>query len=129
VTRYLTDTSTFIWWQRGSNRLSKAARHVLSDSESVILGSIVIPLELAIKTKIGSLPDGDALLAAFYHHVETGGLTLLAPGMKDIAALRGLPLIHRDPFDRMLIAQGLVTGAPILTSDANFSEYGVPVVW
>ncbi len=120
--RLLLDTHVAIWWLSGDGRLSAATRQAIADVPNAFL-SVVSLWEILIKQDTGriDLPAGfvDALRDDF---IELG-LTF-----DHAVAGRALPLLHRDPFDRMLVAQARVEGLTIVTADRMLSEYGVPVL-
>ncbi len=123
---YLLDTQLLIWVIIGSPRLSPAARKIISDPTVKTVFSVVSIWEVAIKHSlrptdipIPSEPLRDALLA-----IDFEELTMLAP---HAIAVGSLPLIHGDPFDRLLIAQAKVEGFTFLTSDKILGDYGAPV--
>ncbi len=127
ASRLLLDTCALLWWFGDPNRLSDTARKAIESSE--LLVSAVSGYEIALKINLGKLELGmglDALLAAVKAY----------PGMRPLpvtlehAALAGsLSLTHKDPFDRMIIAQAKVEGVNVVTPDAVYGEYGVGVVW
>jgi len=120
--RLLLDTHVAIWWLSGDRRLSKATRLAIEGATEAFLSAVSL-WEIFIKQDTGrlDLPIGfvDALrddfveLSLTFDHALEG---------------RALPLLHRDPFDRMLVAQAKVEGLTIVTSDRMLSEYGVPVL-
>jgi PIN domain nuclease of toxin-antitoxin system len=123
--KLLLDTHAALWWLADDARLSdSAARHLL-DETNVVLVSAAVVWELAIKRSLGKLkaPDdfGRTLLAA--------GALPLAIGIEHAVAVEGLPWHHRDPFDRLLVAQASVEGATIVSHDEALRAYAVPIVW
>jgi PIN domain nuclease of toxin-antitoxin system len=127
--RVLLDTNTFIWFLTGSPRLSAVAKGAIQDVSNDVLVSASTVWELALKANAGKL-DAFSPIAAFY---ERGIAVLQAVELPIRAdhALRAaeLPLVHRDPFDRMLVAQAQAEGVPLLTNDPRIREYDVSVVW
>lgn len=109
--------------------LSNTARSVLEDPSHALYVSLVSAWELAIRASLGKLPL-PAPVDSFFSQVTRDllaqqlGLELVA-----IAKLTELPPVHSDPFDRLLIAQALVAGCAIVTSDTRFAGYGVQVIW
>lgn len=120
--RLLLDTHVAIWWLAGDRRLSKATRLAIEGAPQAFLSAVSL-WEIFIKQDTGrlDLPIGfvDALRDDF---VE------LSLTFDHALAGRALPLLHRDPFDRMLVAQAKIEGLTIVTSDRMLSEYGVPVL-
>jgi len=120
--KLLLDTDVAIWWLSGDKRLSASTRQAIEDVPDAFLSAVSL-WEILIKQDTGrlDLPTGfvDALRDDFlelrltFEHAIEG---------------RTLPLLHRDPFDRMLVAQAKVEGLTIVTADPMLSEYGVPVL-
>ena len=127
--RALLDTHALLWWLHDSSRLSPEARAWLEDGSRTLLWSSVGTAEIAIKMSVGGLRIGlplDELLTRLF---RDEGFTPLRLEHAHAARLAELPLLHRDPFDRLLIAQGLAEDVPIVTRDAAFAGYGVRVIW
>jgi PIN domain nuclease of toxin-antitoxin system len=122
--RILPDSHALLWWVKGSERLSRHALDLLEDDGNPLLFSVVTTWELGIKHAIGKLRD----LGDFDLIEETDALLLPITHAHAEAAAR-LPLHHRDPFDRMLIAQAQVEDAVILTADREFAAYDVRTAW
>jgi PIN domain nuclease of toxin-antitoxin system len=121
----LLDTHAVIWALEDSPRLSRSARKAIENSENLILVSAVSAWEIAIKRRLGRLEAPGQLEAT----VETAGFLRRNITFADVEKLEELPLHHADPFDRMLIAQALVEGVPLVTADPQFSLYPVSVLW
>lgn len=119
--RALLDTHVLLWWLTDDPQLSEAHRTVIADSDNEILVSAVTVAEIVIKASLGKL-DAPGDVASIVHE---GGFTELALTSAHADALRDLPWVHRDPFDRMLIAQCIREHIPILTADARFREYDI----
>ena len=126
---FLLDTHVLLWWVLDDPRLSRLSRDALADDSSRLLWSVASTWELAIKANLGRLRFEVPLGRFLDRHVEEQGLEIL--GIEQAHALRveSLPRLHRDPFDRMLVAQSLVESIPLLSADPRFAEYGVDVVW
>jgi PIN domain nuclease of toxin-antitoxin system len=123
---YLLDTSTLIWALVGSERLSTKARTALKAGPLVL--SVVSYWEVVIKAQKGLLKIADP--ANWWSRgTEIIGGDILSIRAAHISVLAGLPDIHKDPFDRMLIAQASTEGLALLTSDEMFDQYPVKVVW
>jgi PIN domain nuclease of toxin-antitoxin system len=123
--RLLIDSHAFLWWSEASARLGAAARNVLADPASEVLVSIAGLWELTIKQSSGRLTLPDDLQAM----VASQGFTVLPVTFIHLRRIGTLPRVHRDPFDRMMIAQALAEGIPIATGDRIFAAYGVQTVW
>ena len=122
--KLLLDANAFIWAYNEPSELSAAARRAISDSLNERFISIVALWEIAIKQsigKIGLLDDFDAAVADLV-------LEVMPVTLSHITQVRRLPLHHRDPFDRMMIAQAIEEGLTIVTRDRQFEAYGVPLL-
>jgi PIN domain nuclease of toxin-antitoxin system len=123
--KLLLDTHAALWWLDDDERFGDAAARHLVDGANQVLLSAAVVWEVAIKRALGKLeaPAGlaEALLSA--------GALPLAIGIEHAAAVEGLPPHHRDPFDRLLIAQAAIEGAVVVTRDEAFRPYGVPLLW
>ena len=123
--RLLIDSHAFLWWSQASPALGGTAHGEISDPTNEVLISIAALWELTIKASSGKLNLPDDLVTM----VVGQGFAVLSIGFPHLRRLAGLPQLHRDPFDRMMIAQALVEGIPIASGDPVFTAYGVPVVW
>ncbi|MDR3067919.1 MAG: type II toxin-antitoxin system VapC family toxin [Cellulomonas sp.] len=118
--KLLVDTHVVLWAQRDSARLSPAARAVLAEPSNDVLLSAVVPWELSIKERTGKLSEATPLLAAWRQVTRALGAVPL-PVTDDHALLAGrLDWSHKDPFDRMLAAQAVITGATLVSADQVF---------
>ncbi len=100
------------------------------DGENDIVFSAVSAWEIAIKASLGRLPDmGEDAQTYVPSRVSHYGFRLLPIALNHALRAGALPPIHRDPFDRMLVAQSQLEGLPVLTSDARIARYGVEVIW
>jgi PIN domain nuclease of toxin-antitoxin system len=122
---FLLDTSTILWTLAGPERLSAAARAAL---KKPIVLSVVSYWEVVIKVRKGLLTVGNPV-EWWSRAVELLGGTILAVQVAHISALSGLPDIHKDPFDRLLIAQASKEGLILLTSDEIVGRYPVKTLW
>ena len=127
-TRYLMDTHTAIWFFNGSNRLSETANRIMRDSSTPLYLSIASAWEVAIKLGTGKL-DVDGRTAGFIHDAEINDITILPIKTTYLTALETLPMIHRDPFDRLLVATALSEGMTIITTDENIAKYQLSHIW
>jgi PIN domain nuclease of toxin-antitoxin system len=123
--RLLLDANSFLWWVTGSPRLSEVTRRVIADEGNEISVAVGSLWEIAIKRSLGKLQ--------FPHDFETvlrdEGFLLLPVAYAHLRALEALPHLHRDPFDRLLIAQSIAERIPVATADRQFGAYGVEIVW
>jgi PIN domain nuclease of toxin-antitoxin system len=127
--RYLLDTCTLIWFFEGSTRIGVALRDELTDSAHELFASDVSLLEITLKYQLGKFPLPAApsrLIPALAHR---HGIELIALDRTHIAKLEALPLLHRDPFDRLLLATALVESMTLVTPDPLVAQYDAPVFW
>ncbi len=127
--RALLDTHTFLWSNTADPRLSPVVRDLIEDAANEIVFSSVSALEIAVKYAKGRLPIPDPPVPWVTKRISLQGLYLLSIDVDHALRVADLPLVHHDPFDRLLIAQAQVEGLPILTSDVNISRYDVEVIW
>jgi PIN domain nuclease of toxin-antitoxin system len=127
--KLLLDTCTFLWFQADSPNLSQRAQALILDPGNEVFLSAVSVWEIARKYSQGqlSLPSHPSVLIPAIR--EESGIASLALTELDALAAEKLQLFHKDPFDRMLIAQALMGGLTILTSDRAFDPYPVRVIW
>lgn len=123
--RLLLDTHILLWVLRDAPELTPACRAMIRHAEAVFVSSVSI-WEVAVKASIGKLSTEPARLA---QEAVNAGFEPLAVAWTHALALNGLPAFHRDPFDRMLVAQALIEGLTLVTSDPEIPRYGVSVVW
>lgn len=127
--RLLLDTVTFLWAVEDSPRFSADARRAIADPANVLVFSAASAWEIAIKARIGSLSIAGEPGAFIREQVETWRLEQLAISIVHAAATAGLPMHHRDPFDRMLVAQAKVEGLTLVSNDPLLERYDVPILW
>lgn len=123
--RLLIDSHAFLWWRVNSPALSRVARDTIADPANEVLISIAALWELTIKESSGKL----TLPADLETIVAEEGFAVLSIAFFHLRRFGTLPRLHRDPFDRMMIAQALAEGIPIATGDRIFAGYGVQIVW
>jgi PIN domain nuclease of toxin-antitoxin system len=122
--RLLLDTHVFLWWSKEHRRLRGEVKSVIGEAEIAFV-SVASAWEAAIKAGLGKLDIPEP----FEQAVEQSGFSKLAIEFSHAAAVAGLPPHHRDPFDRMLVAQATVEGLTLVTHDPRFRPYRVPVLW
>ena len=125
--KVLLDTHTFIWAITDERRLSPRARSLIASSE--VWWSVVSLWEAIQKAQVGKLslplPAGPFLTG----ELRSNHVRLLPVSLSHVLRVEELPLHHRDPFDRLLIAQSIEEGSPIITADPWFARYPVDVIW
>jgi len=123
--RLLVDTHAALWLLDEDKRLSRRAEKALTDPANEVLLSAAVVWEVAIKRSLGKLdaPDG------FAEILVNGGAAPLAISLEHAQAVHSLPWHHRDPFDRMLVAQASFEDAAIVSGNERLGSYDVPVVW
>ncbi len=125
----LLDTCTAIWMFVGSKRIGPRVRDVLTDPENDVWFSDVSLLEIVIKHQLGKLALPRSPRALIPALVERHCLATLPIESADVFTLGGLPLRHRDPFDRLLIAQAVERRLTLVTPDPLIRQYNVRVLW
>jgi PIN domain nuclease of toxin-antitoxin system len=121
--RFLLDTHIFIWWADEPARLSRPIREILEAPENDLYLSVASAWEIAIKEAVGKLSLG----ASIAYAIDTAGVELLPISLSHIERTKQLPLLHRDPFDRMLVAQAIEEELQLITIDRDLSRYGVRI--
>ncbi|MCL1919957.1 MAG: type II toxin-antitoxin system VapC family toxin [Kiritimatiellaeota bacterium] len=127
--KLLLDTHTALWWVNKHETLSHKARAMLLDRTHSLHISVVSVWEIAIKVSLGKIHEFNGGVKAFLEKLENSPVTLLPVAPRHVEIVEALPFIHRDPFDRLLVATAQAEGMTILTADANIRKYAVPSVW
>ena len=127
--KLLLDTHAFLWWVGASRGLSRKARSAIGSGRNECFLSIASGWEIAIKVSLGSLRVEGALDRFLPEQMAANGFQPLPIELQHAARVATLPFHHRDPFDRLLIAQALEEELAIVTADPVFVEYGVKRVW
>ena len=127
--RLLLDTHTLLWWLAGDQALSDAAREAIADPDNEVFVSTASAWEIATKYQLGRLSGAALITADIAGAVASQGFTELPISIRDGQAAGGLPAVHKDPFDRMLIAQAVTAGMVIVSNEALFNAYAVPRLW
>ena len=125
----LLDTQVFLWMHAAPQRLSPTAQSILVDPTRDVLFSAVSSWEIAIKHALGRLDLPERPAAYVPSRIAGAGLTAIAIEHTHTLQAGALPLNHRDPFDRLLIAQSRDLDIPLMTSDSVFDQYDVELVW
>ncbi len=125
----LLDTHAYLWMLGDPARLSPRARRACADARSVLYVSVASAWEVAIKLGRGSLRLDVSLAELFAHHRQAARVELLEIKLSHTLEVAALPALHRDPFDRLLVAAARLEGLPVISADAAFDAYGVERVW
>jgi PIN domain nuclease of toxin-antitoxin system len=128
VTRILLDTHALIWWLEGGAKLSPAARLAIANPEGTVLVSAASAWEIAIKQHAGKFRVPD-LVKDFRGRLQKEGFVELPISIEHVVRAGALPGSHKDPFDRVLIAQSQVESAAMVTRDGLFRKYAVQCIW
>ncbi|MBI4325328.1 MAG: type II toxin-antitoxin system VapC family toxin [Chloroflexi bacterium] len=127
--RLLLDSHAFLWFCEGSASLSTKARAGIEDPANDKFVSHATAWEVAIKASLGKLKLAVPYDELFPGALQTNGFEALSTGWRHYRELLTLPFHHRDPFDRLLVAQARVEGLTLVSCDPHFPAYGVPVLW
>jgi PIN domain nuclease of toxin-antitoxin system len=128
VTRYLIDTHVWLWMQSEPDRLRDETREIVEDARNNILLSAVSAWEIAIKYRLGKLQLPEAPTSYVPDRMRRSGTSPLPVDHAQVLRTAELPDHHRDPFDRVLVAQAQLLGLTIVTADDQLSAYDVAVV-
>ena len=127
--RYLLDTNALLWFLDNDKKLSHRARQLIESSSHDSFVSIVSLWEIAIKAGLGKLDLSEPFEQMFPEQLHFNHIEILDITVDSLIKLTTLPFHHRDPFDRLIIAQGLVEGLPIISIDTVFDAYGINREW
>ena len=127
--RVLLDTHAFLWWLDGDRRLSPRARRRIADAANAILISAASAWEITTKARLGKLPGATAVAADVAAALASQGFAALEISVRHAQRAGNLPGDHRDPFDRMLIAQAQLEDVPVVSNDPVCDGYGVRRIW
>jgi PIN domain nuclease of toxin-antitoxin system len=126
--KVLLDTHTFLWWITDDPQLSTGARQVMGDPDNELLLSAASGWEIAIKARLGKLKLPDGLQGFVSEQLRVNAIQVLPIQMAHALHVYTLPGHHRDPFDRLLVAQSQLEHIPILTDDPQIAQYSVSVI-
>ncbi len=127
--KLLLDTHALVWWWTDDTRLPAAARAAIAAPGNVVYISSATAWEIATKYRIGRWPEVAGMVAEFGSLLRRSRFHPLPVGMEHSLRAGGMPGPHRDPFDRMLIAQAALETLPVVTGDAVFAAYGADTIW
>ena len=127
--RILLDTHIFLWLDNSPERLSSSAKALLRDTNTTPILSVASVWEMQIKIQLARLKLTVSLRELVESQEQTNGVQVLSVGLEHVLALDALPAHHKDPFDRLLMAQANVEGAFLVSGDPVFSSYPVKLLW
>ena len=127
--RLLLDTHAFLWWLTDSPRLSEPARQAIAAETNEVLVSAASAWEITTKHRLGKLPNAEAVARDVAGTIARQDFDELPITVDDAAQAGALPGSHRDPFDRMLIAQALLGNLVLVSNESLFDQYGVHRLW
>jgi len=125
----LLDTHAFLWFIKNDASLSLRARGLIEETENKRLLSIVSLWEIAIKASLGKIVLKLPFDALMPRQLQENDIDLLPIALPHLGLVERLPFHHRDPFDRLIIAQSLVENLPLVSIDSQFDKYGVQRLW
>jgi len=127
--RILLDTHAFLWWVNNDAQLSPKARSLIEDVSNEIMVSTVSGWEIAIKSQIGKLTIASNFEQFISNQIKQNYFAILPINLSHALHIHSLPMHHRDPFDRMLVAQSQFEDLSILTIDPLIMQYDVATIW
>ena len=127
--KYLLDTHAFLWFVSEDNRLSSKAQSIIINSQNEVYFSAVSAWEISIKIRLGRLTIEEDLEPFIIKQLAENNFSTLSITIFHSIYTSKLPNIHKDPFDRMIVAQAQVEDLSIISKDKNIKKYSVPVVW
>jgi PIN domain nuclease of toxin-antitoxin system len=127
--KLLLDSHVLIWWASSSEKLSERVYSLINDTNNTLVFSIASVWEIQIKLQLGKLNLNSSLPVLIENQQRVNNLQLLPIELTHIYALTNLPNHHRDPFDRLLIAQANVEQVPIVSVDSVFDNYPIQRLW
>ena len=127
--KFLLDTGTFLWIITNDSKLSKKAKEIILDGDNELFFSSISAWEISIKCKIGKLKLPDLPELFIPEQIRINSLQILPVQLNHALYVYNLPELHKDPFDRMLIAQAKYEKLVILTPDNEIAKYDVQVIW
>ncbi len=127
--RLLLDTHAFLWWVTDDDQLSAGGRASIGASENEVFLSAVSAWEIITKVRIGRLPLAEPVDGFIARHLEENAFQPLSITMRHTFELEAMPDLHRDPFDRMLVAQAIAEDMSLVTGDQAIRAYPVSTIW
>jgi PIN domain nuclease of toxin-antitoxin system len=127
--RLLLDTHALIWALAGSRKLSRTAREAIASLDNEILVSAASAMEVATKVRLGKLPEAEALARGFEQALAAADYVGLPISVMHAAHAGRLAIGHKDPFDRLLIAQAQIEQVPLVSNEQLFDQFGIERLW
>ena len=124
--RLLLDTHALLWALATPGKLAPAARRAIQSPQNEVYASVASAWEIALKVALGKLEYD---LQSLENGLAASGILLLGVGLQHAARVATLPMHHRDPFDRMLVAQALCEAMALVSRDRELAKYGVRLLW
>jgi PIN domain nuclease of toxin-antitoxin system len=128
VSRLLLDTHALVWWVEGREKLSAKAREAIEDADTVVLVSAASAWELAIKSRLGKFKSRE-LAQGLEEQIQEEGFVALPISIEHALRAGALDSPHKDPFDRMLIAQAQIEDVSVISKDTAFDNFAVRRLW
>ena len=125
----LLDTHALLWWLFDDPKLSCAARAAIGDPQNKIIVSAASAWEITTKHRLGRLPEAGDVPVRLPHYLRRARFAVLNISLEHAMAAGALPGPHKDPFDRMMVAQARSEDLAVVTTDQVFRDYGVAVIW
>lgn len=129
MSSYLLDTHSFLWYLNDDVRISLRAKQTINDPDNLIHISIASLWEISIKVSLGKLSIPEPFTTFVSHQLVENQFDILPISVEHLSQVVELPFIHRDPFDRLVIAQSIVEDIPIIGQDQLMKQYGSSMIW
>lgn len=127
--KILLDTQAFLWFIADDIKLSASARSLIENPDNERLLSIASLWEIAIKMSLGKLEVEKPFEELIPHQLELNDIDVLAIEIAHLKKIAVMAFHHRDPFDRLIVAQSLVEQVPVVSIDTKFDDYGIERLW
>jgi PIN domain nuclease of toxin-antitoxin system len=129
MTNLLLDTHALLWFLWDDSQLSSTAKKEIEDPENRKLVSIASCWEISIKVGLGKLDLGEPSSSFLLREIALNNLEVLSISLEHATRVEEIPMLHRDPFDRLLVAQAICDSLVLVRADPIFDKYGVPRLW
>jgi PIN domain nuclease of toxin-antitoxin system len=127
--KLLFDTHTFIWWDSEPTKLSARILHLCQDRSNTLILSVASVWEMQVKSQLDKLTFSAPLSELIEKQISVNGFKILSIELSHVLQLQNLPLHHKDPFDRLLIAQAIAENAMFVSNDSEVCRYPVNIIW